>query len=369
MKISLVYSSHPGSTAGNVDAARVHAHVADLAEALAVEGHKVAVEALRQDPLERMGRAVRNLEQSWSAARPDVVHAHLWSSGLAALATMHQSAKLGRIPVVQTFHGLDLPDGRSSARASEWRRLEAAVARGVDKITACSRRELSDLVTLGARRRNIAVVPHGVDTTVFTPDGETAPRSGSSRLLALGPLSAETGFDIAIRAMPALPDVELIVAAGRRPSGADRDQSFDSDPEVIRLVELARGLNVAEQVRIVEQPPREELPRLLRSADIVVCTPSHEAAGTAAIDAMACGRPIVAAAIGELLDVVIEGTTGVLVPPHNPVALAQAIRGLLEDPIRLEGFGLAAADRAKIRYSWPRITEEMVRTYERAVAR
>jgi glycosyltransferase involved in cell wall biosynthesis len=368
VKISLVYSSHPGQTAGNVDAESVHAHVSDLAEALTHRGHHVAVEVLRQDPLERMGPTVRELEKSWTAEPPDIVHAHLWSSGLAALATMHRSSRLGRIPVVQTFHALDLPEKRISARAHAWRRLEAAVARGVDKIAASSRREVSDLVTLGARRRDIEVVPHGVDTELFTPHGETAPRPEGDRLIAVGPLNAETGFDVSIRAMPALPDVELVIAAGR-PSGIDGEWSFADDTEATRLNELARRLNVSDQVHIVEKPPRAELPKLLRSADVVVCTPSHEAPGTAAIDAMACGRPIVAAAVGELLDVVIEGTTGVLVPPRNPVALAQAIRSLLEDPIRLEGYGLAAADRAKIRHSWPRVTDDMVRTYEHTVAR
>jgi glycosyltransferase involved in cell wall biosynthesis len=365
VKISLVYSSHPGQTAGNVDAESLHAHVSDLAEALSARGHEVAVEELRHDPVERMGRAVRDLEKAWTAAPPNVVHAHLWSSGLAALATMHQSPGLGRFPLVQTFHSLDLPGNGTSARAHEWRRLEAAVARGVDKIAASSRRQVSDLVTLGARRRDIEVIPHGVDTDLFTPEGESAPRPDGDRLLAVGPLATQTGFDLAIQALPALPDVELVIAGGR-PSGSAGKWSFAKDDEAARLKDLARRLNVVDRVQIIEKPPRNELPKLLRSADIVVCTPWHEAPGTAAIDAMACGRPVVATAVGELLDVVIEGTTGVLVPPHNPVALARAIRSLLEDPIRLEGFGLAAADRANIRHSWDRVTDEMVRAYQQA---
>lgn len=368
MKISLVYSSHPGQTAGNVDTDSVHAHVSDLAEALSARGHEVAVEELHHDPVERMGRAVRDLEKAWTAAPPNVVHAHLWSSGLAALATMHQSTDLGRLPLVQTFHTLDLPGNGTSARAHEWRRLEAAVARGVDRIAASSRRQVSDLVTLGARRRDIEVIPHGVDTDLFAPDGEVAQRPDGDRLLAVGPLATQTGFDLAIQAMPALPDVELVIAGGR-PSGTNGKWSVADDDEATRLEGLARRLNVADRVQIIEKPPRHELPKLLRSADIVVCTPWHEAPGTTAIDAMACGRPVVATAVGELLDVVIEGATGVLVPPHNPVALARAIRSLLEDPIRLEGFGLAAADRANIRHSWDRVTDDMVRAYKQAASR
>lgn len=366
MKISLVYSACPGRAAGNVDPSSVRAHVTDLADSLERRGHEVSVDALRHDPLERMGRTVRKLEETWSKHEPDVVHAHLWSSGLAALAAVRQSSMLREIPVVQTFHSLD-PGDRSS-KSHEWIRLEAAVARGVDRIAATSRRELADLVTLGARRRDIDVIPHGVDTDLFTPDGPAAPRSDQPRLVAAGPMISATGFDVAIHAMPGLNDAELIIA-GSRPPGAAGRWSLDNDDEAARLRALADKLGVADRIRLTDLPPRHSLPKLLRSADIVVCTPSRETPGTTVIEAMACGRPIVATAVGELLDIVIEGTTGTLVPPRNPTALTRALRELLRDPIRLDGFGLAAADRARVRHAWSRVTDEVTRTYERSLDR
>lgn len=366
MKVSLVYSACPGRTAGNVDPSSVRAHVTDLAESLKGRGYDVTVDALQHDPLERMGRTVRKLEKSWAGDRPDVVHAHLWASGLAALAALRQSAKTRDVPVVQTFHTLEVGDSQS-AKAYEWRRLEAAVAREVNRIAASSRRELSSLVALGARRKDIDVIPHGVDTELFTPDGDVMPRPDEPRLVSVGPMAQDTGFDLAIHALAGLPDTHLVIAGGR-PSGHNGAWSLGSDEEAERLRGLADKLGVADRVQLIDLPPRHKLPELLRSADIVVCTPRQDTPGTSGIEAMACGRPVVATATGELLDIVIEGTTGILVPPRNPIALTRALRGLLEDPIRLDGFGLAAADRARVRHAWTRVGDEVARAYERTVA-
>lgn len=366
MKISLVYSACPGRATGNVDPSSVRAHVTDLAGSLEQRGHSVTVDALRHDPLERMGRTVRKLEETWTERKPDLVHAHLWTSGLAALAAVRQSSTLRKVPVVQTFHSLDPSD--TAGKSHEWLRLEAAVARGVNRIAATSRSELADLVALGARRRDIEVIPHGVDTDVFTPDGPTVARGDDPRLVAAGPMIPAAGFDVAIHAMPGLPDTELVIAGGRPPGTTGR-WSLQSDDEADRLRTLADKLNVADRVQVIDLPPRHALPKLLRSADIVVCTPSRETPGTTVIEAMACGRPIVATAVGELLDIVIEGTTGTLVPPRNPTALTRALRDLLRDPIRLDGFGLAAADRARVRHAWARVTDEVARAYERTLNR
>lgn len=366
MRVYLVYSAHPGRTAGNVDPSSVGAHVTDLAQALTDSGHEVTVDALQHDPLERMGRTVRELEKSWSNDKPDVVHAHLWSSGLAALAALRQSGETKDVPVVQTFHTLDVGDD-VTAKAHEWRRLEAAVAREVNRIAATSRQELADLVAFGARRGRIEVIPHGVDTDLFTPEGEAMSRKDRPRFVSVEPMTAESGFDLALHALPGLPDAEFVIAGGR-PAGQNGRWSLGDDREAARLVDLAEQLGVADRVLLIDRPPRHKLPELLRSADIVLCTPRHDTPGTTAIEAMACGRPVVATATGELLDIVIEGTTGILVPPRSPRALTRALRGLLEDPIRLDGFGLAAADRARVRHSWTRVGDEVARAYERTLS-
>lgn len=364
MRISVVY---PERSSGNVDPASLCAHISGLADALTERGHTIALEVLPDDPRKLLGRAVRRLEESWSREPPDMVHAHLWASGLAALTALRQSPSAARIPVLQTFHALETFDEDTAAHRREWLRLEAAVARGVDRIAATSRREVADLVLLGARRRDIDVIPHAVDTELFTPKGDRYPGRGLPRLVAVGPMVPETGFDVAIHALRGLSDAELLIAGGR-PPGADKSWTLDAEPEAARLRALATRHGVTDRVELLQLPPREELPALLRSADAVVCTPWHDTPGTTAIEAMACGRPVVGSAVAELLDVVIEGATGVLVPPRNPMALARALRELLHDPIRMDGFGLAAADRARARHSWDRIADEIAQAYLRSVA-
>lgn len=364
MRVSLVY---PERSSGTVDPSSLCAHVTGLADALTERGHDVAIEVLPQDPRKSLGLAVQRLAESWSREPPDLIHAHLWASGLAVLTAQRQSSTAGRIPVLQTFHALDTFDDDTEANRREWLRLEAAVARGVDRIAATSRREVADLVLLGARRRDIDIIPHPVDTKLFTPHGERLPRREAPRLVAVGPLVPETGFDVAIHALRGLSGAELLIAGGR-PPGQDDSWTLGADPEAARLQALAAKHGVADRVELLPLPPRDELPALLRSADAVVCTPWHDAPGTASIEAMACGRPVVGTAVAELLDVVIEGATGVLVPPRNPTALARALRELIHDPIRMDGFGLAAADRARARHSWDRVADEITRAYTRIMS-
>ncbi len=364
MRISLVY---PERSSGYVDPSSLCAHVSGLADALAERGHTVTLEPLPHDPRTRPGRAVQQLEKSWSNEPPDLVHAHLWASGLAVLSALRQSPAARRTPVVQTFHALETFDDDTEAHRREWLRLEAAVARGVNRIAASSRRQVADLVLLGARRRDIDVIPHGVDTELFTAKGHRFPRRDAQRLVTVGPMVPESGFDVVVNALRGLPQAELVIAGGR-PPGQDESWTLAKDPETARLRALASRGGILDRLELLELPPRDELPALLRSADVVVCTPWHDAPGTAAIEAMACGRPVVGSAVSELLDVVIEGATGVLVPPRDPMALARALSELLRDPIRMDGFGLAAVDRARARHSWDRVTDEITRMYARTMA-
>jgi glycosyltransferase involved in cell wall biosynthesis len=368
MRIALVYPEAPGSMAGNVDESSLHAHVTELGRNLNTQGQHVDVHALPVDPIERPGQAIDELDRSWSMRPPDVVHAHLWTCGFAALAALRDIAALDTLPVVLTFHSLESPNGRTPSARSRWLRLKAAVARGVDRVAASSRRELADLVLLGVRRRRVEVIPNGVDTDLFTPadrrHGRTRP---TPRLVATGPLTPATGFETAIRALPGVPGAELMIAGGP-PAGHGDGWTLTTDPEFNRLQTLANELGIGDRARLTELPGRHELPALLHSADIVVSTPEYDAPGTVEIEAMACGRPVVGTAVGDLADVVLEGTTGVLVRPNDPPALAHAINELLSDAVRMEGFGLAAVERARTRHSWPRITEEITGVYERALA-
>jgi glycosyltransferase involved in cell wall biosynthesis len=113
---------------------------------------------------------------------------------------------------------------------------------------------------------------------------------------------------------------------------------------------------------------RADVPALIRSADVVVCTPWYEPFGITPLEAMACGVPVVASAVGGLTDTVVDRATGWLVPPRDPAALASALRALLADPARRAAMGQAGLDRARQWYSWPRIAIQTEAVYERMAA-
>jgi glycosyltransferase involved in cell wall biosynthesis len=361
--------------------------VAALAGTLADLGHQVTVYARKDSParprsenaggvrfeylsagpaaplpedrlLPQLGAFSDALAQRWQRNPPDVVHAHFWTSGLAALAATRGT----RVPVVQTFHSLAAPHRttRPAQDPAVRTRLERLVARTVATVLAGNSAELSELAGLGVPRAAITVVPFGVDTSKFGPGGATARRSKRPRLLAAAPSSAEHGLDTLIRALAALPGAELLIAGG-----PPRAEIFE-DPVLQGLARLAERAGVSDRVMFTGKlsPPR--VPALLRSADLFVHVASDEPTGILPVEAMACGTPVVASTEGADQDAVVDGATGVLVRPGNPSALARRIRQLLSSPMLLEGFGIAAADRARSRYSWERVGQETVAAYERA---
>jgi glycosyltransferase involved in cell wall biosynthesis len=222
---------------------------------------------------------------------------------------------------------------------------------------------MQKLAGLGVPRTSMRLVPWGVDTGRFAPEGPVAVRNGRPRLLAVRHTAGPDGIDVVIRALAEVPTAELLIAGG--PSGQPRggDQAHKS------LRALARDLGVAERVAFSGEVSWEDLPALLRSADLLVSGAWDEPSGTVALQAMACGTPVAAPALGVCEDAVIDGTTGILVPPGQPSVLARRIRRLLASPVQLDAFGIAAADRARSRYSWDRIGRETVRAYERCLPR
>jgi D-inositol-3-phosphate glycosyltransferase len=135
------------------------------------------------------------------------------------------------------------------------------------------------------------------------------------------------------------------------------------DPDVDRLAALAHACGVAHRVRFLGPVTRAELPALLRSADVVVCAPWYEPFGIVPLEAMACGRAVVATAVGGLTDTVVDGVTGRHVPPRQPRALATALAELLRSPALIEAYGAAGRDRALSRYSWSRIAAATAEVY------
>ena len=148
-------------------------------------------------------------------------------------------------------------------------------------------------------------------------------------------------------------------------AGGPPAAALTADPEARRLAEHARASGVAERVHLLGQVERDQVPELLRSADVVVCTPWYDPFGTVALEAMACGVPVVATAVGGMADTVVDRVTGRLVPPGRPDLLARTLRAVLADPALRAGYGAAGADRAVSRYTWDRAARDTLRVYQR----
>ncbi|MFD6067350.1 glycosyltransferase [Amycolatopsis lurida] len=393
MRIAMV-SEHasPLAALGGADAGGQNVHLAELSAALSRQGHDVTVYTRRENRrvaatvetpdgyrvvhipagparklpkdelLPHMGEFGRVLRSRWAKDRPDVVHAHFWMSGLASIL----AAKDLGIPVTQTFHALGVVkrryQGKKDTSPAERIRLERMIAKQADRVIATCSDEVFELARMGLPRSRASVVPCGVDLTEFTPDGECAPHTARQRIVSVGRLVPRKGFDLAIAALPSLPDTELVIAGG--PDSGPLDEA----PEVRRLRKIADQAGVADRVHLPGLVSRENMPALLRSADAVVCTPWYEPFGIVPLEAMACGVPVVATAVGGLTDTVVDGVTGLLVPPRNPKDLAGALRRLLNDASARESFGIAGTDRVRARYSWDRVAADTLRAYGRVLS-
>src|SRR5262249_5734152 len=128
---------------------------------------------------------------------------------------------------------------------------------------------------------------------------------------------------------------------------------------------FAATLGIADRVILTGKVEYADMPPLLRSADLVISTCQYEPSGTTSLQAMACGTPVIAPPVGGHMDAVVDGTTGIIVPPDRPALLAQRIRQLLAHPMLIEAYGMAAADPAPCRYSWDRIRGHTLAVYSR----
>lgn len=392
MRISMV-SEHasPLAALGEVDSGGQNLHVAELSAALSRRGHDVTVYTRRDDlyldweveapagyrvvhvpagpadPLPKdallpyMSEFGRFLKKRWARNRPDVVHTHFWMSGLAAL----EATETLDVPVVQTFHGLGVVKRRhqGAADTSPPQRidLEKMIGTKATRVAATCSDEVFELARLGVPRARMSVVPCGVDLRRFRPEGPRAPKYQKHRLVAVGRLVPRKGFDVAIDALSMLRETELVIVGG--PTRGH----LDDDPEAQRLLDHAEALGVGDRVRMTGPISRADMPTMLRSADAVLCTPWYEPFGIVPLEAMACGVPVIASAVGGLIDTVVDGVTGEHVPPRDPDSLARAVRRVLADRATRDAYGLAGCQRARSRYSWNRIAADTLRVYTRVL--
>ncbi|CAN5148859.1 D-inositol-3-phosphate glycosyltransferase [soil metagenome] len=311
----------------------------------------------------------------------DAIHANYWLSGVAGHAAKH---RLG-LPLVSTFHTLarvkaEADAGESGARARA--EAEARVVACSDAILANGAEEAAELRRhYAAVPERIEVIPPGVDHAFFSPGDRDGARAalgwcepgrisadGGRRaaqhpiLLFVGRIQPLKGLDVAVAALAELdrPDAELVVVGG--PSGVD------GPGELARVRDLVDDLGVSAQVRFVEPQPHHLLSTWYRAADVVLVPSRSESFGLVALEAAACGRPVVAASVGGLRTIVDHGRTGFLVEGRLPEAYAAWITEVLDDRHLAASLARGARERAA-GYTWSTAAARLRRLYGDLTAR
>ena len=304
----------------------------------------------------------------------DILHSHYWLSGWVG-----SSAKeIWGIPLVASFHTLGKVKNYSLARGERpesFARLagEERVIAGADRILAPTPSEAAQLVGLyRADPDHIRIVPPGVDHTIFFPRQRAAARerlhlSGLRLAVYVGRLQPHKGPDVAVRTLaeavardPELTrDLMLAIVGG--PSGAGQGA------EMTRLMGLASALGVSHRVILFPPLPQSRLADVYAAADVVLVPSRSESFGLVALEAQACGTPVVAASVGGLRFVVSDGRTGFLVEGHDPSDHADRMLRILADPGLAADLGAAAA-REALRFTWDATASELAGIYRELTA-
>ncbi len=338
----------------------------------------------------------------------DLLHGNFWMSG-AVVAELR--AYLG-IPAVQIFHAMGKTkrrhQGDADTSAPERVSVEEGVIRAVDRVIAQCPAEVAELVDdYGAPRDKVVIIPSAVNTEVYRP----VPRDEARRRIGLAP---DDPVVVYVGRMLPRKDVRNVVRAfalllrryeeecGPRrtdcPSvaGSRRDttrvssqtplraysdtpllllvggESVEPDPaatpEIGALQRLAAELGVADRVRFAGKRQPEVLRDYYSAGDIAVTTPWYEPFGLTPLEAMACGVPVVGSAVGGITYTIVDGETGLLVPPRDPENLARALYDLLEAPDARRRMGDTARARAERLFTWPVVAECTAALYEELAA-
>ena len=323
---------------------------------------------------------VMRAEASSPPGHYDLVHSHYWLSGQVGWLAKDRWT----VPLVHTAHTLALVKNALLAegdRPEPRLRIigEQQVTAEADRLVANTPAEASDLVELyRADPSRVAVVEPGVDLDRFTPPkqgpGEQARREARARLglpldgylvAFVGRIQPLKAPDVLLRAVADLrarhPEVAgqvtAVVAGGPSGSGLERPSA---------LIDLAASLGISDAVRFLPPLAGDALPDLYRAADLVAVPSHNESFGLVALEAQACGTPVVAAAVGGLTTAVRDGVSGALVDGHDPADWARVLAGLLAEPGRRDVLARGAVERARA-FSWDRTASGLLKVYRDAV--
>lgn len=302
----------------------------------------------------------RVLEHLIADGGADIVHANYWLSGVAA----HRIKHALDIPFVSTFHTLARAKAEGGDPEPDWRdRAEAELINCADAVcVSCIEEELQFRRLYGNPHGRIEIIAPGVEHAFFAPGEQTGARAALGLpddvpvILFVGRIQPLKGPDVAIRALHALgrPDALLLLVGGS--SGSD------GDGEVERAHQLVDELGLHDQVRFVPPQPHHILSTYYRAADVVVVPSRSESFGLVALEAAACGIPVVASAVGGLRSLVDDGETGFLIHERDPGEFAKAIARILDEPMLSASMAHLSSDRASS-YTWGFAAARLRRLY------
>lgn len=297
----------------------------------------------------------------------DAIHANYWLSGLAGHRLKHELS----LPLVSTFHTLARVKAETGDPEPD-RRVDAEteVIGCSDAILASCRAEVHQLVELyGADPQRIEIVPPGVDHAFFSPGEQSGARQALDIgdhpvLLFVGRIQPLKGVDVAVRALAELtrshPDAQLLIVGGA--------SGLEGPAEQVRVRQLVEDLRLSGQVRFVPPQPHHLLSTYYRAADVCIVPSRSESFGLVALEAAACGTPVVAADVGGLSTLVDDAITGFLVDSRDPADYAAAARRVLDSPALAADLSCSAAARARL-YTWSTTAGRLRRLYSDLTAR
>ena len=308
-------------------------------------------------------RVMRHLRSEFPA---DLVHANYFLSGLVAHRIKHEL----ELPFVTTFHTLAKVKAEGGDHESQWRHdAEQEIVGCADAVCVnCSEEETQFRRLYGDPRGRVEVISPGVEHAFFAPGDRRGARQAIGLpadvpvLLFVGRIQPLKGPEVAVRALAELGrrDALLVVVGGS--SGAE------GDDQVTRLHALVDELGLRQQVLFVPPQPHHILSTYYRAADVVVVPSRSESFGLVALEASACGTPVVASAVGGLLTLVDHGETGYLVPDRDPALFAHYLREVIEHPSHAAALGRRGAARAR-NYTWSLAAARLRRVYADISAR
>ncbi len=341
---------------------RVHHVVAGPQEVVRKEALASLVEAFTDGVL----RHLTSRPDGRSAGGVDAIHANYWLSGLAGHLIKHELD----LPLVSTFHTLARvkaeasPDEIGAAEPARRSAAEAQVIGCSDAVLASCSVEAAQIAELyDADPSRIHIVPPGVDQAFFSPGYRPQARKALGLpldrplLLFVGRIQPLKGATVAVAALAALDgfaDAELVVVGG--PSGAR------GDAELARIGALVEDLGLSGRVHLFSPQPHELLSSFYRAADVCLVPSRSESFGLVALEAAACGTPVVASAVGGLRTLIDHARTGFLVERRDPECFAASVIKVLDDPALAMDMALNAAARAR-HYTWSVAAGRLRRLY------